>query len=75
MVMWRSELDPHIKVLPSTSPAVLPIILSIPGLAVTAHIAIYLPTSGREAEFVTAISDLEAVIEHIKEEFNCPIYI
>ena len=60
MILWRSCLDPYIKVLPSTSSSVLAILLSIPGVAVSAHIALYMPTSGKEVEFATALSALEA---------------
>jgi exonuclease III len=75
MILWRTKLGPYIKVLPSTSPSVLPILLSIPGVAVSAHIALYLPTSGKEAEFATALAALEASIEQIKEDHSCPIYL
>ena len=75
MVMWRSKLDPYIKVLPTTSPSSLPILLSIPGLCQTAHIAVYLPTSGKEADFVTALAALDVTLTMIKEDYSCPIYI
>ena len=63
------------RVLPTTSPAVLPIYLSIPGLEPTAHITIYLPTQGREAEYVNALAALETCILQVYEDFACPIYI
>ena len=75
MVMWRVKLDPFIKVLPTNSSSALPILLTIPGVTTSAHIALYLPTSGREAEFVSALADLEACIEQIKEDYACPIYL
>ena len=75
MVMWRSKLEPYVKVLPSTSTSLLPILLAIPGVAPSVHIALYLPTSGKEAEFVSALAALEASIEQIKEDYRCPIYL
>ena len=75
MVMWRTKLGPYIKTVPTTSTAILPIIVSLPGFSVTAHIAIYLPTSGREAEFVSALASLEACLELINEDYACPVYI
>jgi hypothetical protein len=36
---------------------------------------VYLPTHGRDAEFVTALAALDATILHILEDFDCPIYI
>ena len=75
MVMWRSKLTPFIKALSTTSTSVLPFLLSVPGLALSAHIAVYLPTSGKEAEFVSALAALEAILEEINENYACPIYI
>ena len=75
MIMWRSKLDPYVKVLPASSSSSLPILLSIPGLCTTAHIAVYLPTSGKESEFITALAALEVTINMINEEYPCPIYI
>ena len=62
MVMWRSNLGPYIKLIPTTTTAVLPVIVSLSGFAVTAHVAIYLPTSGKESEFVSALASLEACL-------------
>ena len=75
MVMWRSKLDPYVKVLHTSSSSSLPIILSIPGLCTTAHIAVYLPTSGKESEFITALAALEVTLNMINEDYACPIYI
>ena len=75
MVMWRSKLDPYVKILTTSSPSSLPILLSVPGLETTAHIAIYLPTSGKESEFITALAALETTVTMISEDYSCPIYI
>ena len=75
MAMWRSELDPFIKVLPTSSSSVLPLILSLPGRSPTAHVTVYLPTHGREASFVSAMGVLDSSLLQIKEEFSCPIYV
>ena len=75
MVMWHSNLDPYVKILPTTSSSSLPILLSIPGLQPTAHIGVYLPTSGKEPEFISALSALDLIITTIKEEYSIPIYI
>ena len=56
MALWKLELDPFIKILATPSPAVLPLLFSLPGIARSAHIAVYLPTSGRDAEFITALA-------------------
>jgi hypothetical protein len=54
LVMWRKWLDPHISVHPVQSPAFLPLILQLPGAQTSAHIAVYLPTSGKDYEFISA---------------------
>ena len=75
LALWRTQLDPYVKILPTTSTSALPLLLSIPGVALSAHIALYLPTSGREVEFISALADLEAIIENIREDYACPIYL
>ena len=75
MVMWKTDISPYVRVLPTTSPSVLPIYLSIPGVEPTAHITIYLPTQGREAEYVNALASLETCILQVYLDFACPIYI
>ena len=73
--MWKSTLDPYIKVLPTSASSSLPILLSVPGLQVTAHIAVYLPTSGKDPEFTSALSALDVTLTMIEEEYACPVYI
>ena len=75
MIMWRSKLEPYITVLPTTSSSVLPIVLSVPGVELSAHICLYLPTSGKEAESVSALASLEVCIQEIQEDYGCPIYL
>ena len=75
MAMWRKDLDPYVKILPSTSPAVLPLLLTIPGTAPTAHIGVYLPTWGQDPKFVAALSALEISVQQISEQYLCPIYV
>ena len=59
MVMWLREHDPFVSIYPVSSTSFLPLIYSPPELPPTIHIAIYLPTAGRESEFVAAISCLD----------------
>ena len=73
--MWKSELDPYILPLPTTSPAFLPILLHIPGFSPSIHIALYLPTSGRDSDFVSSLSQLDSFILETASTHNCPIYI
>ena len=67
MVFWRRSLDPFISVHPVSTTSFLPIIYSHPGSPVTIHIALYLPTSGQESEFMEEITLLKIAIEDLKE--------
>ena len=75
MAIWKAELDPFVRILPTASAAVLPLLLSLPGYTPTAHITVYLPTHGRETEFVTALGALHSCLEQIQEDFSCPLYL
>ena len=75
LIMWRSELDPYVTPLPTSSSAFLPILLKIPGFTPSIHISLYLPTSGKDPEFVTALSLLDVFLDEMAVTYNCPIYI
>ena len=69
MVMWKKFLDPHITVLPLVSSSFLPILFHPPGAPLTIHIAVYLPTSGKETEFVSELSKLSIAVEDLDKAF------
>ena len=76
LALWHSALDPFITILPTTSPAVLPLLLSVPGITPSVHVGIYLPTSGRDEDFVVALASLTAVLEHVLEDHHdVPVYV
>ena len=48
----------------------------IPGLSSTVHICLYLPTSGKDQEFVLAFAALIAVLQSVTEEHpRTPVYL
>ena len=63
MVLWDRDIDSNVTILPTTSSAVLPLHLGIPGLGQSIHIGIYLPTSGCEQEWTIALSTLPMVVD------------
>ena len=67
LALWHSSLDPFVKVLPTSSSSVLPLLLSIHGLSPSAHIGIYLPTIGRDHDFLTALTALDMVLVSLAE--------
>ena len=76
LAMWHSSLDPFVSILPTTSSSVLPLLLSVPGLTSSLHIGLYLPTSGKEAEFTLALTALDMVLQDIAESHpSTPLYI
>ena len=61
---------------PVTTSCFLPIILTPPDSAPSIHVALYLPTSGQETEFVEAVTNLKVVIEDLREVHpSAPIYV
>ena len=76
LALWHSALDPFITILPTISPAVLPLLLSIPGISPSIHVGIYLPTSGRDEHFVVALAALTAVLESVSDDHHgVPVYV
>ena len=74
--LWVNSIDPHIIVLPTTSPAVLPLLLDIPGFSPSVDIHVYLPTWGQEHEWVIALAALSLIVEDVQASHSgVPIYI
>ena len=67
MVLWRQEFDPYINIHPVSTTSFLPLIYSPPGSPTSIHIALYLPTSGQETEFLNQITELRVVIGNLSE--------
>ena len=63
MILWRRSLDKFISVLRCTTSSFLPILFSYSGCPTTLHVALYLPTSGREFQFVEEVSKLRVFLE------------
>ena len=77
MILWKGSLDSFISTHPTSSTSFLPIILQPPGSPVSVHIALYLPTSGREGEFLEQIIQLSNCISDITDKYgdNCLIFL
>ena len=65
LALWRKWLDPYISVYPVQSSAFLPLVLKLPDSRTSVHVALYLPTHGRDAEFVSELASLQNCIEDI----------
>ena len=64
-MIWLKELDPYVEVITNTSTAFLPIILKMPGLKTSIHVSIYLPTHGKDSEFVSDVADLRNCLDDL----------
>ena len=74
LAMWRNWLDPYLHVHPVQSSAILPIVLQLPGAATSVHVGIYLPTSGKEYEFVSELVNLKNCLEELEDLYDSPIF-
>ena len=76
MLMWREELDPYITIIPCSSSSFLPAVLALPNYQVSAHIALYMPTAGKEDEFLDQMSQLNVCLELINDKYpDCQIFL
>ena len=76
MTLWRNELDPFITLHPPPSPSILPIIFHPPGCTTSLHLNVYLPTNGREDEFMEEMSKLFVLVQDLAVVYPAaPIYI
>ena len=69
LVLWRSYLDPYISVHKPESSAFLPIILNLPDTTTTIHVALYLPTAGKDAEYMAELAKLKVSLEELNQQF------
>ena len=67
--MWKSELDPFITILPPQKSRISTIIFDPPDIQTTVHINIYLPTAGRESDFIETLATLQATIDEVCDQY------
>ena len=73
LMLWLRELDPYIEVINTTSTAFLPIVLKMPDLKISIHVSIYMPTHGKDAEFVSDLADLRNCLDDLHDRYIDPI--
>ena len=69
MVMWQKELDPYVTVHISDCSSYLPIVIDIPGQRTMIHVAAYMPTAGKEFEYIDDLAKMRVAIEELKTKF------
>ena len=76
LALWKKNLDPYVTVLECSSSSVLPLLVDIPGHMPAIHITIYLPTSGKETEFLEALAVLDNTLDEITAKYpNACVFI
>ena len=68
MILWKTHLDSYIYSCSSPSSSFLPIVFSPPGSRISIHFAIYLPTAGKDSEFVEEMVKLGNCIEELLDK-------
>ena len=68
MIMWESSLTPFISIIPSVSSSFSSILLNFPGTLSSIHTVVYLPTSGRDDQFMTSLVELQVHIEDARDK-------
>ena len=53
LLLWKSQIDPYVTIHPVQTTAFTPLILRMPGVPITVHVVLYLPTHGRDAIFIS----------------------
>ena len=70
MILWKKSITQYVSIFTDIhSSGFLPLILSFPGLPISIHIAIYLPTAGQDSNFVEVLVGLDACIEKLFEKY------
>ena len=69
LIMWEASLDPFVSVHVSDSSAFLPIILQIPNIKTSIHVALYLPTAGQDTEFLAEVAKLRVSLDELLIKF------
>ena len=72
LVMWKTHLDPYLTIQVPDSSAFLPVIISIPNHRTSIHVALYLPTAGRDAEYLYELAQLKVVLEDLLLRHDTP---
>ena len=66
MIMWLTNLTPFITILPTDSPSYLSILFKPPGVTPSLHTVIYLPTAGKDDQFISVLADIKTHIEETR---------
>ena len=66
MVLFKTNIEQYVTLLECPSPSILPILFTPPFLEPSIHLTIYLPTAGRDDDFLIESANLHQCIDNIK---------
>ena len=76
MVLWATHLDPYVTISPTSTSSFTILVLQLPGYQTSVHVTLYLPTSGKDQEFVAELMDLQVCVEHLVDKYpKCALFI
>ena len=73
LMLWSRELDPYIEVIPTTTSAILILVMNIPGVQTSIHVTLYMPTHSKDSEFVSDLADLRKCIDSLLKCYTNPV--
>ena len=65
LVLWAKHLDPYVTIHKPATSSFTVMILQLPGSAVTIHVALYLPTSGKDNNFISELTNLRVCLTEL----------
>ena len=74
LVLWSKLLDPFVTVPNPDSSSFLPIVLQIPNLRTSVHIALYLPTAGQDSQYIAELAMLRNALDSFSLKYSDPIF-
>ena len=69
LTMWKVELDHLVTILPSETSRITTLFFDPPDTLTTFHINIYLPTSGKDAQYINTLATLQATIYDVSTQY------
>ena len=76
LLLWKKNLDPYVSIHPVQTSSFSPLVLKIPGCQTTVHIVLYLPTHGKDANFVSDFADLKNCLEELRDTYpDCLFFL
>ena len=76
MALWKKIIDPYVTIVPSSTSSILSLVFSPPGLVPAILICLYLPTAGKDLEFVEEVTKLnDTILEMVVKYPDAMIFI